>query len=152
MPDAQMNQNSVLDLTTLIEKVKDLPPPPTVVMRAMEMTLDPSIAANNLRQVIAQDQALLAKILRIVNSAMYSLRREISAVSHAVSILGLETVKSIIMANLLMIHMGIGFEKDKNLLLEKQPAAEQLNLDASKLEVIMVEVQTAIQAPSALRG
>jgi putative nucleotidyltransferase with HDIG domain len=287
MPDAQMDQNPVLDLTALIEKVKDLPPLPAVVMRAMEMTLDPNISVHNLQQVISQDQALSAKILRIVNSAMYSLRREISTVSHAVAILGLETVKSIIMAasvehvfqtandlstklmtdhswgaalaaraiarrvryenaeealvcglmhdigkpvmlnnlrarytevvsqvyngnssfhqielltfgfshahvgallarkwnfppqlaegvgyhhnpvsapsyrqlacivnmaNLLMIHMGIGFEKDKNLLLEKQPAAEQLNLDASRLESIMFEVQTAIQAPSALRG
>jgi putative nucleotidyltransferase with HDIG domain len=287
MPDAQTDQNPVLDLTALIEKVKDLPPLPVVVMRAMEMTLDPNISVHNLQQVISQDQALSAKILRIVNSAMYSLRREISTVSHAVAILGLETVKSIIMAasvehvfqtandlstklmtdhswgtalaaraiarrvryekaeealvcglmhdigkpvmlnnlrsryteilsqvyngnssfhqielltfgfshahvgallarkwnfppqlaeavgyhhnpisapsyrqlacivnmaNLLMIHMGIGFENDKNLLLEKQPAAEQLNLDASRLEAIMLEVQTAIQAPSALRG
>jgi putative nucleotidyltransferase with HDIG domain len=287
MPDAQMDQNPVLDLTALIEKVKDLPPLPTIVIKAMEMTLDPSVSVYSLQQVISQDQALSAKILRIVNSAMYSLRREISTVSHAMAILGIETVKSVIMAasvehvfqtakdlgtklmtdhswgtalaartiarrvryenieealvcglmhdigkpvmlqnlgaryseifgqvyngnssfhqielltfgfshahvgallarkwnfppqlaeavgyhhspmsapnyrqlacivnlaNLLMIHMGIGFERDKNLLLEKQPAAEQLNLNASKLEAILAEIQSFVQAPSAFRG
>jgi putative nucleotidyltransferase with HDIG domain len=67
-------------------------------MRAMELSQDPNVSIRNLQQVISQDQALSAKMLRIVNSAMFSLRREVSTVSHAVSVLGLETVKSVIMA------------------------------------------------------
>ena len=98
MSTAQVTQEPVLNLSTLIAKVKDLPPLPSIVMKAMEMTLDPNASMRNLQQVISQDQALSAKILRIVNSAMYSLRREVSTVSHAVAVLGLETVKSVIMA------------------------------------------------------
>ena len=98
MSSVQVAQEPVLNLSALIAKVKDLPPLPTVVMRAMEMALDPNASVRNLQQVISQDQALSAKMLRIVNSAMYSLRREVSTVSHAVAVLGLETVKSVIMA------------------------------------------------------
>jgi putative nucleotidyltransferase with HDIG domain len=98
MSSVQTAQEPILNLSTLIAKVKDLPPLPTVVMRAMEMTLDPNISIRNLQQVISQDQALSAKMLRIVNSAMFALRREVSTVSHAVSVLGLDTVKSVIMA------------------------------------------------------
>ncbi len=98
LPNAQSDQEPALDLTSLIAKVKDLPPLPTVVMKAMEMTLDPEASVRNLQLLISQDQALSAKILRIVNSAMYALRREVSTVSHAVAVLGLDTVKSVIMA------------------------------------------------------
>ena len=98
MASVQTDQEQVTNLSSLITKVKDLPPMPTVVMRAMEMTLDPDVSVSKLQLLISQDQALSAKILRIVNSAMYSLRREVSTVSHAVAVLGIDTVKSVIMA------------------------------------------------------
>jgi putative nucleotidyltransferase with HDIG domain len=97
MHDAQTAQ-SELNLNALIANVKDLPPLPGIVIRAMEMALDPNCSVKGLQLLISQDQALSAKILRIVNSAMYALRREVSTVSHAVSVLGLQTVSSVIMA------------------------------------------------------
>jgi putative nucleotidyltransferase with HDIG domain len=287
MSSAQIDQEPVLNLTALVAKVKDLPPLPHVVMKAMEMTLDPDASVRNLQLLISQDQALSAKILRIVNSAMYSLRREVSTVSHAVAVLGIETVKSVIMAasvervfqsakdlgtkllsdhswgtalaaraiarrvryespeealvcglmhdigkpvllqnfrsrygeiisevykgnssfhqmellafgfshahvgallarkwnfppqlgeavgyhhnpmsapsyrqlacivslaNLFMIFMGIGFEKDKTLVLEDQPSAEHLNLSGPILTALESEVRVAMQATAAFRG
>jgi putative nucleotidyltransferase with HDIG domain len=98
MASVQNDQEQAMSLSSLIAKVKDLPPIPTVIMRAMEMTMDPDASVSKLQLLISQDQALSAKILRIVNSAMYSLRREVSTVSHAVAVLGIDTVKSVIMA------------------------------------------------------
>ena len=94
----QLNEQKVLELSTILSKVKDLPPLPAVVMKVIEMLLKPDASIRNLHLVISQDQALSAKILKIVNSAMYSLRSEVSTVSHAISILGLNTVKSVVMA------------------------------------------------------
>jgi len=48
--------------------------------------------------------------------------------------------------------LGIGFEKDKNLLLDKQPAAAHLNLSGSLLKELTAEVQMTIKNTSALRG
>jgi len=92
------DQQKVLELSAILTKVKDLPPLPGVVMKAIEMVLSPDASIRNLHVVISQDQALSAKILKIVNSAMYSLRSEVSTVSHAISILGINTVKSVLMA------------------------------------------------------
>jgi putative nucleotidyltransferase with HDIG domain len=86
------------NLEAMVANVKDLPPLPVVIMKALELTMSPDSSVRDLQLVISQDQALSAKILRIVNSAMYSLRREVSTLSHAVSVLGMETVQSIIMA------------------------------------------------------
>ncbi len=93
-----LDPESAFNLTALIAKVKDLPPLPTIVMKALEMTLDPDVSIHNLQLLISRDQALSAKFLRIVNSAMYSLRREVSTLSHAVAVLGMETVKSVLIA------------------------------------------------------
>jgi putative nucleotidyltransferase with HDIG domain len=93
-----LQEQPMLNLTSLIDKVGDLPPLPAIALKALEMTLDPDVSVRDLQSVISQDQALSATILRVVNSAMYSLRREVSTVSHAVTVLGIETVKSIIMA------------------------------------------------------
>jgi putative nucleotidyltransferase with HDIG domain len=56
------------------------------------------------------------------------------------------------LSNLLMISLGIGFEKDKSLNLEKQPSAEFLKLDASAMSALVGELQVAIQATAALRA
>jgi putative nucleotidyltransferase with HDIG domain len=88
-------------ITDLISKVKDLPPLPDVIARAMEITLNPDSSVRDLRALLAKDQALSARILRIVNSAIYGLQREVSTVSHAIAILGMETVSSVILAALI---------------------------------------------------
>jgi putative nucleotidyltransferase with HDIG domain len=96
MDSKKQEQN--VDLQTLINEVKDLPPLPAIIMQAMEVVQRPDVPITTLQRLISQDQALSAKILKIVNSAMYSLYREVSTVSHAISVLGVETVKALVMA------------------------------------------------------
>ncbi|HSW39774.1 MAG TPA: HDOD domain-containing protein [Acidobacteriota bacterium] len=98
MTQACTDNDRSLNLSALVAGIRDLPPLPATVARIMEATFDHDISIRNLYLLISQDQALSAKILKIVNSAMYALRCEVSTVSRAVSILGLDTVKSIIMA------------------------------------------------------
>jgi HD-like signal output (HDOD) protein len=88
----------VLDLQEIARSAGDLPALPDTVMTAMQLTSDPNVNAQRLQLVIAKDQALTARILKIVNSAMYCFDREISTLSHAIAILGLETVRSVIVA------------------------------------------------------
>jgi len=71
---------------------------PSVAMEALRVIENPEVTARELQYVILKDQALTARILKIVNSAMYYLRNEVSTISHAIAILGLSTVRSIIMA------------------------------------------------------
>ncbi len=88
----------LIDLRVIAAMTGDLPALPATSLKAMQMTMDVRVTAAELQKVISQDQALSARILRIVNSAMYSLRREVSTVSHAVTLLGMESLRSIIMA------------------------------------------------------
>lgn len=92
------SQEGQINLKQITSKIGDLPPMLATAMKAMQMTKDPKVAARDLQSVISQDQALSARILRIVNSAVYCFRRKVSTISHAVAILGMETIRSIIMA------------------------------------------------------
>jgi len=82
---------------TLEKKLADLPPLPAVVTRIMQTVNDPRSAADELNRLISLDQGLSSKMLRIVNSAYYGFPRRISTITHAVVILGFNTVRNLVL-------------------------------------------------------
>ena len=87
-----------LDLQTVVSGSGDLPALPGTAMAAMQMLDNPNVNAKELQTVIARDQALAARILKICNSAMFGFHQEVASLPHAITILGLERVRSIIVA------------------------------------------------------
>ncbi|HJV21906.1 MAG TPA: HDOD domain-containing protein, partial [Holophagaceae bacterium] len=55
--------------------------------------------AEDLRKVISTDQALTSQILKISNSAMFGMMREIKTLSQAIMTLGFSTIKSVVIAS-----------------------------------------------------
>jgi putative nucleotidyltransferase with HDIG domain len=90
-----MSQN---ELEKLIARVGDLPAMPIIAVRIMSMIGDPKTSANLLQDMISRDQALTAKVLKIANSAMFGVSRDITTLSHAIVILGFSTIRSIVLA------------------------------------------------------
>ncbi|HZO87210.1 MAG TPA: HDOD domain-containing protein [Chthonomonadaceae bacterium] len=82
---------------TLEKKLADLPPLPLVVTRIMETVNSPDTSAADLNRLIAMDQGLSSKVLRIVNSAYYGFPKRISTITHAVVILGFNTVRNLVL-------------------------------------------------------
>jgi len=81
-------------LDTLI----DLPTLPEVVVSIEQLSEGPHASAKDLSHVIELDQAITAKVLRVANSAFYSFVRTIRSVQEAVVLLGLNTIKGLVMA------------------------------------------------------
>ena len=81
----------------LDKKLSDLPPLPAVVTKVMETVNRPDTSAEDLNRLISLDQSLSSKLLRIVNSAYYGFPRKISTVTHAVVILGFNTVRNLVL-------------------------------------------------------
>ena len=104
-----------LDLEKIAAQTGDLPALPAVGMSALEMANDPNVSSRDLQFIISKDQALTARILKIVNSAMYCFQREVSILSHAISILGLDTVRSVIVAASVQSAFQIGGPAGKDL-------------------------------------
>jgi HD-like signal output (HDOD) protein len=99
------------ELKALVENIEDLPTLPAVVTRIVGMVEDPNTSAEDVNEVISQDPALTAKILKLVNSAFYGFSRRISTVTEAVVILGFNTVKSLALsASVFEVFEGEGSE------------------------------------------
>ena len=82
---------------TLEKKLADLPPLPAVVARIMQTINDPGTSAEEINGLITMDQGLSSKVLRIVNSSYYGFPKRISTITHAVVILGFNTVRNLVL-------------------------------------------------------
>lgn len=72
-----------------------MPPFPLSVQRILKLTSEVSCAPKDLVEVIHSDPIVTVKVLRVVNSAYYSLPRQITSIDHAVVLLGFNTIKNL---------------------------------------------------------
>lgn len=75
-----------------------LPSLPAVAIKVLELSRDPQISIARIAQAVQNDPALTTKVLRTVNSSYYSLSTPCPNISRAMSLLGLNTVKSIVLS------------------------------------------------------
>ncbi len=88
--------------------ITDLPATPHVARKVMQAVADPNASARSLQQVIAADQQLTAKILRIANSSFYGGFRSISNLSEAIVRLGFKNIKNIAVSSAVRSLCGGG--------------------------------------------
>jgi HD-like signal output (HDOD) protein len=86
-------------LREVVNGITDLAPMQVVGSRILEITEGEHFSAQELSEVIAADQALTSKMLRLSNSAYYSYPRRISTVRDAVVLLGFRAVRSATLAS-----------------------------------------------------
>ena len=79
----------------LEQTLKELPPLPTAVAKILDETNRQEPDMHKIDEIVSCDQALSAKVLRIVNSAYYGLSRQITSVGQAVLILGIQQIRNI---------------------------------------------------------
>ncbi len=84
-------------LSALVERTGGLYSLPGVAMEVLELTKDPEVDAQKLKACIERDAALTAKILRVVNSSLFGLSREVSDLGQAVAILGAKPLKLLVL-------------------------------------------------------
>jgi HD-like signal output (HDOD) protein len=93
--DSWMNDDRV---KTLVAGMKTVPSLPALYFQILEQLRSPESTLDKVGETIAQDPAMTAKMLQLVNSAFFGLRRQMNNATEAVGQLGLETVKSLVLA------------------------------------------------------
>jgi len=74
-------------------RLGNLPSLPEVVMKILSLS-EKTASTREFADLIATDQGLAAKVLRLINSAFYSLRSPVSSLRQASALLGVRTLKS----------------------------------------------------------
>lgn len=76
------------DVDQIVEYAKNLPSPPLVLARLMELMGDAGRARADVVRIVEVDAAFTAEILRVVNSAAYARSRRLNSVGEAIAMLG----------------------------------------------------------------
>lgn len=90
-------QDSALKLEDIISKTSDLPTLPVAAFRVIREAENSECTASRMASIIAQDQSLTARILRLANSAYYGLSRQVTELQEAVVVLGMRSVRNLAM-------------------------------------------------------
>lgn len=85
-------------LKQMIEQTYEVPTLPVIATQVIEILDNPNSSVKDLTVVINKDQVTMAKILKLVNSAFYGFPQRITTISHAITILGFNTVKGLILS------------------------------------------------------
>lgn len=83
-------------LRELVTKLDSLPSLPYAYLKLNEELRRPEPSLQKIDELIGADMAMTAKILKLVNSAFFCLPCEISSASHAVQLLGLDTLRTLV--------------------------------------------------------
>ncbi len=84
-------------LKNLISQLGELPTLPALYEAILRTLREPDISAERLSDLIKKDIGMTAKILKFANSGYVGLKRKISSVIDAVSYLGIDYIRSIIL-------------------------------------------------------
>ena len=82
----------------LISQMDCLPSIPSLFNDIIEKLQKEDTSVEEIGPIIAKDLAMTAKLLKLVNSAFFGLRRQVSSPIDAVTYLGLDTIKSLVLA------------------------------------------------------
>jgi diguanylate cyclase (GGDEF)-like protein len=83
------------ELQAALAYCRNLPSPPGVALRIIELAQNPDADMTSTADVIAMDMALSARMMRVANSPLYASRRRVENLGQALAMLGLNATLSL---------------------------------------------------------
>ena len=84
-------------LKRLVNQIRFIPILPDLYLQVVEELKSPNSSTQRVGHLISKDIGMSAKLLQLVNSAFFGLRRRVSDPAQAASLLGLDILKSIVL-------------------------------------------------------
>ncbi len=88
-----------MEIRDLLAQTDKLPNVPEVVRQLIQQLNNPAADYGEIAEKVAKDQTLSLKILRLVNSAHFGLKRKVSSIDEAVVMLGMVRLKTMVIAS-----------------------------------------------------
>ena len=83
------------DIHEVVSQQISLPSAPAVVHQLTALMTKDDVSSNQIANIVETDQALTAKILKLVNSPFYGFSRKIASVEEAVTMLGIDSLQQL---------------------------------------------------------
>ena len=86
-----------ITLEEIVSRTSDLPTFSAAAIEVMKLADSSTSRAQDIANIVSQDQALSVRVLRLANSAFYGMSRKVSSLPEAVVVLGMRSVKNLAM-------------------------------------------------------
>jgi putative nucleotidyltransferase with HDIG domain len=86
--------------------IEQMPSLSTTVTKVLEICDSPTTSPNDLNRVISLDPVLVGQVLRLINSAYYSMPEQITSLTRAIIMLGLNTVKNLALSTAVLERLA----------------------------------------------
>lgn len=90
--------------------IERMPSLSTTVTKVMTVCNSPNASPNELNRLISLDPVLTGKLLKLVNSAYYGVACRITTLTHAIIMLGVNTVKNMVLATSILANLKMRSE------------------------------------------
>jgi putative nucleotidyltransferase with HDIG domain len=100
-----------------LDNVSDLPVLPANIQKITDLMSDENTSADDISAVVATDQGLSSKVLKIANSAFYGRISQVVKISESVVVIGMSNIKSMLYA-IFMDQLYSGGSKDNEVLVD----------------------------------
>jgi HD-like signal output (HDOD) protein len=91
-------------LQGLVAGMQTLPSLPTLYLEVLDAIQNPRSSLERVGDIISRDISMTAKILQLVNSASFGLRRHVASPVEAVKLLGIDTIKALVLSVQIFSH------------------------------------------------
>jgi len=88
-----------IKMQELVSSIETLPTVPDVYLAIQQELAKPDSGLDAIAKLIARDMALVAKILAVVNSPYFALGRKVQSITQAISLLGLDTIRALVLSS-----------------------------------------------------
>ena len=86
--------------------IETMPALPVTVGKVLEVCNNPKASPVDLNRVISVDPVLMARVMRLINSAYYGLSGKVTSLVRAIIMLGLNTVKNLALSAAVVENLG----------------------------------------------
>ena len=114
----------------------------TTAAKVMKVCNSPQASANDINRVISLDPVLTANVLKLINSAYYSLGDHVTSLTRAIVVLGVNTIKNLALSTAIL---GTISET------KKTPSMDALWSHSILTGVTAKHIATLVQVPHTLR-
>ena len=100
------------NIANVVKNTRKLPTLPGIAIKILETIKKEESSLQEIADILSKDPSLSSEVLKAINSSFYGLSTKVTSVTHAVNLLGINTVKSLALS--FSIVNTLNSEKTKN--------------------------------------
>lgn len=100
-----------IQATKEILRTVSLPAQPAVVTELVKLTNNPNVGTDRVGKELKKDPLLVAKVLKIVNSPAFGLRRRVTSVEQAIGFMGISMFQKAVLASAMRDVFSLGHDQ-----------------------------------------